>query len=114
MPEADNIYLIRKGTRSWFDSRISSKLLPSVLNFLYFKFKKKVSFLVQFLINIYLQDCEKETNLESKLKEVSVEEILDLQRREQESRYERNKLISKALKERGLSSNSEIAQDDAF
>lgn len=65
------------------------------------------------IANLFVfQDQEKEANLE--LKQVSVEEILDLQRREQESRYERNKLIAKALKERGLSSNSEIAQDDAF
>lgn len=41
-----------------------------------------------------------------------MEEILDAQRREQESRYEKNKLVSKALKERGLNLNSELAQED--
>lgn len=48
------------------------------------------------------------------LKEVSVEDILDAQRREQEQRHEKHKLISKALKERGFNMNNDLAQDDIF
>ncbi|XP_063709785.1 U6 snRNA-associated Sm-like protein LSm1 [Culicoides brevitarsis] len=57
-------------------------------------------------------DNEKESKLP--LKEISVEEILDAQRREQETRYEKNKLMSKALKERGLTSSStnELVQEN--
>lgn len=57
-------------------------------------------------------DNEKESKLP--LKEISVEEILDAQRREQETRYEKNKLVSKALKERGLSlvTSSELVQEN--
>uniref|UniRef100_A0A0K8TPD1 U6 snRNA-associated Sm-like protein LSm1 n=1 Tax=Tabanus bromius TaxID=304241 RepID=A0A0K8TPD1_TABBR len=57
-------------------------------------------------------DREKETKLP--LKEVSVEEILDAQRREQEQRHEKHRLISKALKERGLALNTELINDDCF
>lgn len=54
-------------------------------------------------------DKEREQNLP--LKEISVEEILDCQRREQEQKQEKHKLISKALKERGLAENNEIAEE---
>ncbi|XP_055855726.1 U6 snRNA-associated Sm-like protein LSm1 [Episyrphus balteatus] len=57
-------------------------------------------------------DREKESNLP--LKEISVEEILDAQRREQEQRQEKHRLISKALKERGLAVNSDIINEDCF
>ncbi|XP_055691381.1 U6 snRNA-associated Sm-like protein LSm1 [Lutzomyia longipalpis] len=57
-------------------------------------------------------DREKETNLP--LKEVSVDDILDAQRREQEQRHERHKLISKALKERGFNVNADLAHDDLY
>lgn len=55
-------------------------------------------------------DREKENNLP--LKEISVDDILDAQRREQEARQEKHRLISKALKERGLNVNSELTQDE--
>lgn len=55
-------------------------------------------------------DREKEKSLP--LKEVSVEDILDSQRREQEQRYEKHRLISKALKERGLNVNTELTHEE--
>ncbi|XP_037952139.1 U6 snRNA-associated Sm-like protein LSm1 [Teleopsis dalmanni] len=55
-------------------------------------------------------DREKETKLP--LKEISVDEILDAQRREQEQRQEKHRLISKALKERGLAVNTDIINED--
>lgn len=55
-------------------------------------------------------DRDKEKNLP--LKEVSVEDILDSQRREQEQRYEKHRLISKALKERGLNVNTELTHEE--
>ena len=48
------------------------------------------------------------------LKETSVDDILDAQRREQEQRYEKHRLVAKALKERGFNMNSELNQDDLF
>uniref|UniRef100_A0A1A9WBX6 U6 snRNA-associated Sm-like protein LSm1 n=1 Tax=Glossina brevipalpis TaxID=37001 RepID=A0A1A9WBX6_9MUSC len=55
-------------------------------------------------------DISKELKLP--LKEISVEEILDAQRREQEQRQEKHRLVSKALKERGLAVNSDIINED--
>jgi U6 snRNA-associated Sm-like protein LSm1 len=48
-----------------------------------------------------LQDREKEEQLNSKLKQVSVEEILDAQRREIEARQEKSALLRSRLKQRG-------------
>lgn len=50
-------------------------------------------------------DREKEKNLP--LKEICVDDILDSQRRTQEQRQEKHRLIAKALKERGLNVNAE-------
>ena len=63
------------------------------------------SFYNQFLF----QDREKESKLP--LKEISVDDILDAQRREQEQRHEKHKLIAKALTERGL---NDLTHEDAF
>ncbi|XP_059607797.1 U6 snRNA-associated Sm-like protein LSm1 [Phlebotomus argentipes] len=57
-------------------------------------------------------DREKENNLP--LTEVSVDDILDAQRREQEQRHERHKFISKALKERGFNLNADLTHDDLY
>lgn len=46
--------------------------------------------------------------------EVSVDEILDAQRKEQESKTEKHKLMSKALKERGVQMNAELVHDDLY
>lgn len=45
---------------------------------------------------------------------MSVEEILDAQRREHETKQEQEKLLAKALKERGLSYVPDLNHDDMF
>lgn len=60
----------------------------------------------------FVQDAEKEAELP--LTEVSVDEILDAQRQEQESKQEQQKLVSKALKERGLHLMPDLTHDDMF
>lgn len=60
----------------------------------------------------FLQDRDKEFSLP--LTEVSVEEILDAQRREHETKQEQEKLLAKALKERGLSYVPDLNHDDMF
>ncbi|KAK9881787.1 hypothetical protein WA026_017304 [Henosepilachna vigintioctopunctata] len=58
-------------------------------------------------------DKEKEDNLP--LNEVSVDDILDAQRKEQELKQEQQKLITKALKERGLQLMGDLmTHDDMF
>ncbi|XP_044739234.1 U6 snRNA-associated Sm-like protein LSm1 [Chrysoperla carnea] len=57
-------------------------------------------------------DPEKEEN--QPLIEVSVDDILDAQRREQESKQDQQKLMQKALKERGLNLMAELNHDDMF
>lgn len=46
------------------------------------------------------------------LKQIPVDDILELQRREQELKYEKYKLTPKALKERGLSIASDFKNDN--
>lgn len=46
--------------------------------------------------------------------EVSVDDILDAQRREQDAKIEQQKLLSKALKERGLNLLADLGHDDMF
>ncbi|VEN46711.1 unnamed protein product [Callosobruchus maculatus] len=48
------------------------------------------------------------------LTEVSVDDILDAQRKEQELKHEKQKLLSKALKERGLHLITDLTHDDMF
>lgn len=62
--------------------------------------------------NISFQDKDKEDNLP--LTEVSVDDILDAQRREQDAKIEQQKLLSKALKERGLNLLADLGHDDMF
>lgn len=61
---------------------------------------------------ICLQDREKEKDLP--LTEVSVDDILDAQRREQELKQDQKRLMNKALKERGLSYIPDLGHDDMF
>lgn len=63
---------------------------------------------------VLLGEIDREKEMKLPLKEVSVEEILDAQRREQEQRHEKHRLISKALKERGLAVNTELINEDCF
>ncbi|KAI4458536.1 LSM domain [Popillia japonica] len=57
-------------------------------------------------------DAEKEAGLP--LTEVSVDDILDAQRKEQEQKQEHQRLLAKALKERGLHLMSDLNQDDMY
>ncbi|KAL0880350.1 hypothetical protein ABMA27_002793 [Loxostege sticticalis] len=57
-------------------------------------------------------DKDKEDNLP--LTEVSVDDILDAQRREQDAKIEQQKLLSKALKDRGLNMLADLGHDDMF
>ncbi|XP_049784643.1 U6 snRNA-associated Sm-like protein LSm1 [Schistocerca cancellata] len=57
-------------------------------------------------------DPAKENDLP--LNKVSVDDILDSQRREQEARQERERLLAKALKERGLQYIPDLSHDDMF
>lgn len=61
---------------------------------------------------LFLQDKDKEESLP--LTEVSVDDILDAQRREQDAKIEQQKLLSKALKDRGLNMLAEMGHDDMF
>lgn len=67
-----------------------------------------------YLIYAFLtfQDKDKEDNLP--LTEVSVDDILDAQRREQDAKIEQQKLLSKALKDRGLNLLADLGHDDMF
>ncbi|XP_022908838.1 U6 snRNA-associated Sm-like protein LSm1 [Onthophagus taurus] len=57
-------------------------------------------------------DTEKEGELP--LSEVSVEDILDAQRKEQEQKQDQQKKIAKALQERGMHFMSDINQEDMY
>ncbi|XP_076259461.1 U6 snRNA-associated Sm-like protein LSm1 [Rhynchophorus ferrugineus] len=57
-------------------------------------------------------DPEKEDKVP--LTEVTVDDILDAQRKEQELQIEKQRLITKALKERGLQVNADLVQDDLY
>ncbi|XP_011192373.1 U6 snRNA-associated Sm-like protein LSm1 [Zeugodacus cucurbitae] len=61
---------------------------------------------------VLLGEIDREKEAKLPLKEISVDEILDAQRREQEQRQEKHRLISKALKERGLAVNTDIINED--
>lgn len=62
---------------------------------------KKIQLLKNSNFQIF-QDREKEEQLNSKLTQVSVEEILDAQRREIESRQEKSAILRQRLKQRGI------------
>ncbi|KAG5885775.1 hypothetical protein JTB14_031211 [Gonioctena quinquepunctata] len=57
-------------------------------------------------------DASREEDLP--LTQVSVDDILDAQRKEQESKQDKQKLLSKALKERGLHLMADLSHDDMF
>ncbi|XP_022221704.1 U6 snRNA-associated Sm-like protein LSm1 [Drosophila obscura] len=61
---------------------------------------------------VLLGEIDREKEQKLPLKEISVDEILDAQRREQEQRHEKHRLVSKALKERGLAVNAELINED--
>ncbi|XP_034235444.1 U6 snRNA-associated Sm-like protein LSm1 [Thrips palmi] len=57
-------------------------------------------------------DQEKEDKLP--LQEVSVDDILEAQRKEQDTKQDQEKLLAKALKERGLQYIPDMSHDDMF
>lgn len=57
-------------------------------------------------------DEEKESN--TSLKEVSLEEILEAQSKQQAEKEEQDKLRAKAFKERGLTYTAETAYEDLY
>ena len=59
-----------------------------------------------------LKDTEREAELP--LREVSIEDILDAQRKEQEEKQDQQKKIAKALKERGMHFMADAGQDDMY
>ncbi|EDW73815.1 U6 snRNA-associated Sm-like protein LSm1 [Drosophila tropicalis] len=61
---------------------------------------------------VLLGEIDRDKEQKLPLKEISVDEILDAQRREQEQRQEKHRLVSKALKERGLAVNAELINED--
>ncbi|EDW56587.1 U6 snRNA-associated Sm-like protein LSm1 [Drosophila suzukii] len=61
---------------------------------------------------VLLGEIDREKEQKLPLKEISVDEILDAQRREQEQRQEKHRLVSKALKERGLAVDANIINED--
>lgn len=56
-------------------------------------------------------DREKEEQLNSKLTQVSVEEILDAQRREIEMKQEKSALLRSRLKQRGVFNNNPLLEE---
>ncbi|XP_063992208.1 U6 snRNA-associated Sm-like protein LSm1 [Diachasmimorpha longicaudata] len=63
---------------------------------------------------VLLGEIDREREKDLPLSEVSVDDILDAQRREQESKQDQDRLQSKALKERGLSYIPDLGHDDMF
>lgn len=58
------------------------------------------------------KDREREEQLNNKLTQVSVEEILDMQRREIESKQEKNAILRQRLKQRGIINNPLLIEDN--
>ncbi|XP_015597198.1 U6 snRNA-associated Sm-like protein LSm1 isoform X1 [Cephus cinctus] len=63
---------------------------------------------------VLLGEIDREKEKDLPLSEVSVDDILDAQRREQELKQDQERLMSKALKERGLSYIPDLGHDDMF
>ncbi|KAG7200984.1 hypothetical protein KM043_003340 [Ampulex compressa] len=63
---------------------------------------------------VLLGEIDREKEKDLPLTEVSVDDILDAQRREQELKQDQKRLMNKALKERGLSYIADLGHDDMF
>ncbi|CAK9806651.1 U6 snRNA-associated Sm-like protein LSm1 [Anthophora quadrimaculata] len=63
---------------------------------------------------VLLGEIDRDKERDLPLTEVSVDDILDAQRREQELKQDQKRLINKALKERGLSYIPDMGHDDMF
>lgn len=64
------------------------------------------------MVGYFLQDLEKEQNLN--LKQVSIEEILECQRVENENKHKLRDARHKAMTERGLLPHTDVMQEDAY
>ncbi|XP_043473939.1 U6 snRNA-associated Sm-like protein LSm1 [Leptopilina heterotoma] len=63
---------------------------------------------------VLLGEIDRDKEKDLPLSEVSVDDILDAQRREQEMKQDQERLMNKALKERGLSYIPDLGHDDMF
>ncbi|KAJ8664738.1 hypothetical protein QAD02_006400 [Eretmocerus hayati] len=63
---------------------------------------------------VLLGEIDKDKEKSLPLSEVSVDDILDAQRREQELKQDQERLMNKALKDRGLSYIPDLGHDDMF
>lgn len=63
---------------------------------------------------VLLGEIDREKEKDLPLTQVSVDDILDAQRREQELMQDQKRLLNKALKERGLSYIPDLGHDDMF
>lgn len=69
-----------------------------------------LSFHFQVLLGEIDDDKESDTNL----RQVSLEEILEAQSKQQAEKEEQDKLRAKAFKERGLNYTAEVAMDENY
>ena len=65
----------------------------------------------QIIFQVLLGEIDEEKESKSSLKEVSLEEILEAQSKQQAEKEERDRLRAKAFKERGLSYTIEDKED---
>lgn len=63
---------------------------------------------------VLLGEIDKNKEGDLPLQQVSVDDILDAQRREQEAKQDQERLLAKALKERGLHYMPDLSHDDMF
>lgn len=63
---------------------------------------------------VLLGEIDREKEKVLPLTQVTVDDILDAQRREQELKQDQKRLMNKALKERGLSYMPDLGHDDMF
>jgi len=63
---------------------------------------------------VLLGEIDKDKEGDLPLRQVSVDDILDAQRREQEAKQDQERLLAKALKERGLHYIPDLSHDDMF
>ncbi|GFG32635.1 hypothetical protein Cfor_08578 [Coptotermes formosanus] len=63
---------------------------------------------------VLLGEIDKDKEGDLPLQQVSVDDILDAQRREQEAKQDQERLLAKALKERGLHYIPDLSHDDMF
>uniref|UniRef100_A0A1B6DJZ1 U6 snRNA-associated Sm-like protein LSm1 n=1 Tax=Clastoptera arizonana TaxID=38151 RepID=A0A1B6DJZ1_9HEMI len=63
---------------------------------------------------VLIGEIDREKEARQPLTRVSVDDILVAQQREQESKQEHEKLVAKALKERGLNYVPDLTHDDMF